>query len=134
MPPPVQKEYDALHEKHLEELAALEEKYIALYNPLFLKRKDIVLGAVDPAVEAPAEAGAGECCSAFSCVSVWRMRCVRVRCTRTVVLSCALRSSSSSSSLGLTRARVCVCVQVRLTGPPRLPAMRPLRPPPRLAQ
>eukprot|EP00899_Mesostigma_viride_P009001 jgi/Mesvir1/18101/Mv09398-RA.2 len=47
----LQEKHDGLKEQYLEELAALEAKFQALYAPLYEKRADIVTGVVEPEVE-----------------------------------------------------------------------------------
>eukprot|EP00475_Leptophrys_vorax_P009542 TRINITY_DN1631_c0_g1_i1.p1 TRINITY_DN1631_c0_g1~~TRINITY_DN1631_c0_g1_i1.p1 ORF type:complete len:369 (+),score=79.29 TRINITY_DN1631_c0_g1_i1:283-1389(+) len=58
----IQKSHDDLKEKFLEEKAALEAKYQALYEPLYAQRFDIVTGAVEP--PAAGEAAAAEAAAA----------------------------------------------------------------------
>jgi len=56
----LQKTFDGVHARHMEELAALERRFVAEYAPLYQQRKDIILGTVDPAAAAPASAAAPE--------------------------------------------------------------------------
>jgi len=51
----IQESHDELREKFLEEKRALEEKYRALYAPLYAKRASIVKGEVDVENAMPAE-------------------------------------------------------------------------------
>ncbi|KAG0590212.1 hypothetical protein M758_1G079700 [Ceratodon purpureus] len=64
----IQAEHDELEDKFHEERAALEAKYQKLYEPLYIKRSDIVNGVVEveapkdevPEADAPAEEGKEE--------------------------------------------------------------------------
>jgi len=51
----IQESHDELYEKFLEEKAALEAKYRAMYQPLYNKRSAIVKGEEDVAAEAEEE-------------------------------------------------------------------------------
>lgn len=47
----LQKDYDALHAKYIEEMCELEKRYDALYTPLYERRRDVVQGSVEPTAE-----------------------------------------------------------------------------------
>ena len=54
-----QEDYDALEKQYNEELIALGNRYRNLYNPIFTKRADIIVGRFDPAT-APKAAPAAD--------------------------------------------------------------------------